>query len=189
MKMFNGQGNFSTRFFGWKFRGILGNFFGGWEGIWSEIEGFAGFSKTPGILGSFIAAVWRDPKLMETQRARVKTPKIPATFKNPAKNPWTSLVFQFLKIGPSSRVGLAETVQSVHWKKIPTHEMIHRFSTPVQSKSNRNPKILQKPTEDQMLLPKNPRLDPQKNSTKTCLILRNFCRKKKLDSPGWLKGW
>jgi hypothetical protein len=29
MKMFNGQGNFSTRFFGWKFRGILGNFFGG----------------------------------------------------------------------------------------------------------------------------------------------------------------
>jgi hypothetical protein len=29
MKMFNGQGNFSTHFFGWKFRGILGNFFGG----------------------------------------------------------------------------------------------------------------------------------------------------------------
>jgi hypothetical protein len=24
MKMFNGQCNFSTRFFGWKFRGILG---------------------------------------------------------------------------------------------------------------------------------------------------------------------
>jgi hypothetical protein len=29
MKMFNGQGNFSTRFFDWKFRVFLGNFFGG----------------------------------------------------------------------------------------------------------------------------------------------------------------
>jgi hypothetical protein len=33
MKMFNGQSNFSTRFFGWKFRGILGDFFGGCEEI------------------------------------------------------------------------------------------------------------------------------------------------------------
>ncbi len=31
MKMLNGQRNFSTRFFGWKFRGILGNFFGFWK--------------------------------------------------------------------------------------------------------------------------------------------------------------
>jgi hypothetical protein len=68
-------------------------------------------------------------------------------------------------------------------KKIPTHEMIHRFSTPAQSKSNRNPQNPPKTTENQMLLPKNPRLDPRKISIKTCLI-SEISAEKKLDSPG-----
>ncbi len=60
--------------------------------------------------------------------------------------------------------------------------MIHRFSTPVQSKSNRiHRKSSHSPPKTHrksMLLPKNPRLDPWKISIKTCLFLRNFCRKK-----------
>jgi hypothetical protein len=47
--------------------------------------------------------------------ASMKLPRIPTTFKNPAKKSWTSSVLQTQKIGPSSRVGLAETVQNP-WK-------------------------------------------------------------------------
>jgi hypothetical protein len=117
-----------------------------------------------------------EAELVETQKEQ-RAPRIPATFENQQKVSWTSLVFQFLKIGPSSRVGLAETVQSTHWKKIPTHEMIHRFSTPVQSKSNRTHKILPKPTENQCCSRKTLVSILKKISIKTCLILRNFCRK------------
>jgi hypothetical protein len=89
----------------------------------SENEGFAGSLKVAGILGSFIAALLSDG---DSKIGEQKAPRIPATF-------------QFLKIGTSSRVGLAETIQSTHWKKSPTYEMIHRFSTPVQSKSTQTP--------------------------------------------------
>ncbi len=91
----------------------------------SEFEGFAGSLKVAGILGSFVAAGHlRRRKIIasesggsraggDSKPVEQKAPKIPATFKNPAKKiPRTSLVFQFLKIGPSSRAGLAETVQS-----------------------------------------------------------------------------
>jgi hypothetical protein len=99
---------------------------------------FEGSLKVAGILRSFIAAVWRDPKLVETQKEQ-RAPRISATFENQQKVSWTSLVIQFLKIGPSSRVGLAETVQSTHWKKKipnPRNDSSIFHSTSVQEQSN-----------------------------------------------------
>ncbi len=112
MKMFNGQGNFSTWFFGWKFQEILGSFLGDWEGnLWVKLKGLLG----PWKWLEFWEVSSLHCSLVETQRALVKTPRIPATFENPPKT--------------------------------------HR-------KSNASPK------------------KPSKNSIKTCLFLRNFCRKK-----------
>ncbi len=155
------RANFSTRVFGWKFRGILGNLFGGWEGIWEwNLKVLPGpwkcleFWEVSSLLST------APPEKKENHRIKIqwkqgwwrlkppeqKALRIPVTFENPAKKAsWASLVFHFLKICPSNRAGLSETVQSTHWKKSPTHEMIHRFSTPVQSKSNRTHKILQNP--------------------------------------------
>jgi hypothetical protein len=144
----------------------------------SGIEGFAGSLKVAGILRNFIAAVWRDPKLVETQRARVKTPKIPATLQNPAKSFLDKSRLQVPENWPFEPSWVDRDCSIHPLEKNPTHEMIHRFSTRVQFKGNRTHKIFQNPTEIQMLLPKNPRLDPQKISIKTCLFLRNFCRKK-----------
>ncbi len=115
--------------------------------------------------------------------------RIPATFEIPAKNPWTSLVFQFLKIGPSSRVGLAETVQSTHWKKIPNprNDSSIFHSSPVQEQSNptkssKNPqqiKCFSQKTLDSIL---------EKFQSKLACF-SEISAEKKLDSPGWLKGW
>jgi hypothetical protein len=84
-----------------------------------------------------------ETKLVETQSAEQKVSRIPATLKNPAKNFLDKSVFKTQKIDLSSRVGLAETVKSTHWKI--THKMIHQFSSPVQFKSNFPPE----PTENQ----------------------------------------
>ncbi len=81
MKMSNGQSNFSTRFFGWKFRGILGNFFGGWEKIWRVcwvLE--SGWNS-----GEFhrCTALWRR---LKTDRA--KSPKNSSHFRAVARVSW-----------------------------------------------------------------------------------------------------
>jgi hypothetical protein len=174
----------------------LGNFFGGREGIWSEIEGFAGSLKVPGILGSFVAAVHpRRRKIIasksggsraggDSKPAEQKAPRIPDTFDNPEKIPWTSLVFQFLKIGPSSRVGLAENVQSTHWKKNPNprNDSSIFHSSPVQEQSKPH-KILQKPTANQCFSQKTLESILEKFQSKLACF-SEISAGKKLDSPG-----
>jgi hypothetical protein len=95
-----------------------------------------------------------------------------------------SRFLRLLKIGPSSRVGLTETVQSTHWKKIPTHEMIHRFSTPVQSKSNRTPqKSSKNPQKIKCFSQKTLDSILEKFQLKLACFSENSAEKK-LDSPG-----
>jgi hypothetical protein len=106
---------------------------GSFEGFWGissaaerKFEGFAGSLKVAEFCGVSSLLSTREErkllhhnpveaKLVETQRPSKKTQPLSRTR---AKNPWTSFVFQFLKIGPSSRVGLAETFQSTHWKNL-----------------------------------------------------------------------
>ncbi len=150
---------------------------------------FEGSLKVAGILRSFIAAVWRDPKLVETQKEQ-RAPRISATFENQQKVSWTSLVIQFLKIGPSSRVGLAETVQSTHWKKKipnPRNDSSIFHSTSVQEQSNPTKsstthskiKCFSQKTLDSIL----------KKIYSKLACFSEISAEKKLDSPGWLKGW
>jgi hypothetical protein len=127
-----------------------------------------------GILGSFIAALLSDG---DSKIGEQKAPRIPATFENPEKILDKSR-FPVPENWPFEPSWVGRDCPIHPLEKIPTHEMIHRFSTPIKCKSNRTPKNPPKTHSKSMLLPKNSRLDPQKISIKTCLFLRNFCRKK-----------
>jgi hypothetical protein len=88
--MFNGQGNFSTRF-------LVGSF----EGFWAtssaaerKFEGFAGSLKVAGVSSLLSTREERkllhqnpvEAELVETQKEQ-KAPRIPATFENQQKIP------------------------------------------------------------------------------------------------------
>ncbi len=77
-----------------------------------------------------------------------------------AKSPKNSSHF---RESSESRVRLAETVQSTHWNKIPNprndSSIFPLQSIPRAIETHKSSKI---PQQNQMLLPKNPRLDPRK---------------------------
>jgi hypothetical protein len=180
------RANFSTRF-------LVGSFEGFW-GISSaaerKFEGFAGSLKVAGILRSFIAAVdQRKRKIIASQPGGSKAggdsnrpSKKPQEFqpfsRTQQKNPWTSLVFQFLKIGPSSRVGLAETVQSTYWKKIPNprNDSSIFHSSPVQEQSN--PQNPPKTHRKSNASPKKPSTRSSKNFNQNLPVSPKFLQKK-----------
>ncbi len=175
MKIFNGQSNFSTRFFGWKFRGILGNFFGGWEGIceWNWRVCWVLESNWSSEKFHRCTALWRR---LKTDRA--KSPKNPSHFQEfSKKSPGQVSFSSSRKWALRAELGWPRLFNPPTGKKSqPTKWFIvyPLQSSPRAIEPTKSPKTHRK----SMLLPKNPRLDPRKISIKTCLFLRNFCRKK-----------
>ncbi len=170
--------------FGWKFRGILGNFFGGWEILEWNLKGLLG----PWKWLEFWEVSSLHCSLAKTQNRPSKKPQEFQPLSRISKKSLDKSRFPVPENLPfePSWVGRDCSIHPLEKNPNPRNDSSIFHSSPVQEQSS--PQILQKLTANQMLLPKNPRLDPRKISIKTCLVLRNFCRKK-LDSPGWLKGW
>jgi hypothetical protein len=190
--MFNGQSKFFhsifwlevSRDFGEFLRRLRGNLEWNWR-VWWVLESGGNSAEfhrccRPEKKENYCIKIRWKQKLVETQKgpskkplefqplSRISNKKFLAKSRLPVPENWP---FEPSWLGRDC---------SFHqlWKKSPTHEMIHRFFTPVQSKSNRTPQNPPKTHRKSMLLPKNPRLDPRKITIKTCLFLRNFCRKK-----------
>jgi hypothetical protein len=68
---------------------------------------------------------------------------------------------------------------SIHpLEKIPTHEMIHRFSTPVQSKSNRTPQNPPKTHSKSNASPEKPSTRSSKNFNQNLPVSPKILQKK-----------
>ncbi len=75
---------------------------------------------------------------------RAKSPKNSSHFENQQKSPGHVSFSSSWKLALRAELGWPRLFNPPTGKKIPTHEMIHRFSTSVQSKSNRTPQNLPK---------------------------------------------
>jgi hypothetical protein len=164
---------------------------GSFEGFWgissaaerefvSEIEGFAGSLKVTGVLRSFIAALLSGEDSKPTEQ---KAPRIPATFKNSAKNPLDKSRFPAPENGPfePSWVGRDCSIHPLEKNPNPRNDSSFIHSSPVQEQSN--PQNPQKLTENQCFSQKTLDSILEKFQSKLACF-SEISAEKKLDSPG-----
>jgi hypothetical protein len=117
-----------------------------------------------------------EAELVETQKEQ-KAPRIPATFKNPAKILDKSR-FPVPENWPFEPSWVGRDCSIHPLKKIPTHEIIHRFfhSSPVQEQSN--PTNPPKTHSKSNASPKKPSTRSSKNSNQNLPVSPKFLQKK-----------